>query len=141
VLYRKQLDNCCDQLFQIIQDCTNGSFLPHTLIEELGKVSQKIQFQGFGLAVLGELSQGKSTLLNALLGEEIQPVREISCSGMVTVLKYGTEKRVICYKDGREEEIPLTASILLKKISKSYHTFWRYLLINFSEINLQGKRI
>ncbi|MFW9258467.1 dynamin family protein [Nostoc sp. CALU 546] len=105
--YRRKVDNCCYQLFQIIQDCTNRGFLPHTLIEELGQVSQKVQYQRFRISVLGEFSQGKSTLLNALLGEEIQPVREIPCSGMVTVLKYGTQKRVVCrYKDGREEEIP-----------------------------------
>ncbi|MEH2414121.1 dynamin family protein [Nostoc sp.] len=117
--YRTQLDNCCYQLFQIIQDCTNRGFLPHTLIEELGKVSQKIQSQRFRLAVLGEFSQGKSTLLNALLGEEIQPVREIPCSGMVTVLKYGIEKRVICrYKDGREEEIPFEQYQLKATISE-----------------------
>jgi hypothetical protein len=42
-----------------------------------------------------------------LLGEKIQPVRAIPCSGTVTVLKYGAQRRVICrYKDGREEEIP-----------------------------------
>jgi Predicted GTPases len=58
------------------------------------------------LAVVGEFSKGKSTLLNALLGEEIQPVRDIPCSGTVTVLKYGPQQRVICkYKNGREEEI------------------------------------
>ncbi|MFN6464473.1 MAG: dynamin family protein [Nostoc sp. DedVER02] len=117
--YRKQLDNCCYQLFQIIQDCTNRGFLPHTLIEELGKVSQKIQSQRFRVSVLGEFSQGKSTLLNALLGEEIQPVREIPCSGIVTVLKYGTEKRVVCrYKDGQEEEIPCEQYQLKATISE-----------------------
>ncbi|MEH2000469.1 MAG: dynamin family protein [Nostoc sp.] len=117
--YRTQLDNCCYQLFQIIQDCTNRGFLPHTLIEELGKVSQKIQSQRFRLSVLGEFSQGKSTLLNALLGEEIQPVREIPCSGIVTVLKYGIKKRVVCrYKDGQEEEIPFEQYQLKATISE-----------------------
>ncbi|WP_193197036.1 dynamin family protein [Nostoc sp. MG11] len=117
--YRKQLDNYCYQLSQIIQDCTNRGFLPHTLIEELGEVSQKVQSQRFRLSVLGEFSQGKSTLLNALLGEEIQPVREIPCSGAVTVLKYGTQKRVVCrYKDGREEEIPFEQYQLKATISE-----------------------
>ncbi|ACC79321.1 dynamin family protein [Nostoc punctiforme] len=117
--YRKQVDNCCYQLFQIIQDCTNRGFLPHTLIEEVEEISQKVKFQQFRLAVLGEFSQGKSTLLNALLGEEIQPVREIPCSGMVTVLKYGTQKRVVCrYKDGREEEIPFEQYQLKATISE-----------------------
>jgi uncharacterized tellurite resistance protein B-like protein/GTPase SAR1 family protein len=105
--YRRQLDSLSRQVFQIIQDCADSGFLPETLTEEIGKVSQKLQSQRFRLAVLGEFSQGKSTLLNALLGEKIQPVRAIPCSGTVTVLKYGTQKRVICrYKDGREEEIP-----------------------------------
>jgi len=105
--YRKQLDNLCHQVFQIIQDCANSGFLPETLTEEIGKVSRKLQSQRFRLAVLGEFSQGKSTLLNTLLGKDIQPVREIPCSGTVTVLKYGTQKRVVCrYRDGREEEIP-----------------------------------
>lgn len=105
--YRKQLDNYYYQLFQILQDCNNRGVLPHTLAEEIGKVSHKLQSQRFRVAVVGEFSQGKSTLLNALLGEEIQPVREIPCSGTVTVLKYGEQRRVLCrYKDGSEQEIP-----------------------------------
>ncbi|MEH1822989.1 MAG: dynamin family protein [Nostoc sp.] len=117
--YRKQVDNFCYQLFQIIQDCTNRGFLPHTLMKELGKISQKIQSQRFRLSVLGEFSQGKSTLLNALIGEEIQPAREIPCSGIVTVLKYGSQKRVVCrYKDGREEEIPFEQYQLKATISE-----------------------
>ncbi|MBD2012897.1 dynamin family protein [Microcoleus sp. FACHB-53] len=106
--YRKQLENLCYQVFQIIQDCNNRDFLPQTLAEDIGKVSQKLQSQRFRVAVVGVFSQGKSTLLNALLGEEIQPVRVIPCSGTVTVLKYGAQKRVVCYyKDKRTEEISL----------------------------------
>jgi len=105
--YRKQLDNLCYQVFEIIQDCNTRDFLPQTLAEEIGKVSRKLQSPSFRLAVVGEFSQGKSTLLNALLGEKIQPVRAIPCSGSVTVLKYGAQRRVVCrYKNGREEEIP-----------------------------------
>ena len=60
------------------------------------------------MAVVGEFSQGKSTLLNALLGEELQPVRAIPCSGTITTLRYGQRKQVICrYKDGRQEEISI----------------------------------
>ena len=104
---RQQLDNFCNQILKIIQDCNESSFLAHVLIEQAEEVSKKIKSQRFRVAVVGEFSQGKSTLLNALLGEEIQPAREIPCSGAVTVLKYGNQKRVICrYKNGTEEEIP-----------------------------------
>jgi uncharacterized tellurite resistance protein B-like protein/GTPase Era involved in 16S rRNA processing len=105
--YQQKLSNFCNQIYQISQACSNRGFLPQTLTEEIEKASQKFQSKRFRLAVVGEFSQGKSTLLNALLGEEIQPAREIPCSGTVTVLKYGTQKRVVCrYQDGREDEIP-----------------------------------
>jgi uncharacterized tellurite resistance protein B-like protein/GTPase SAR1 family protein len=117
--HQKELDCFCFRLFQILQDCQERGFLAYTLIDEVGKVSKQLQSQSFRLAVVGEFSQGKSTLLNALLGEEIQPVREIPCSGAVTVLKYKIQKRVICrYKDGREEEIPFSEYQLKATISE-----------------------
>ncbi|MCG6134869.1 MAG: dynamin family protein [Nostoc sp. LLA-1] len=115
----KKLDNYCNQIFEIIEECQQQEFLPHTLIEEANQVFKKLQSQQFRLAVVGEFSRGKSTFLNALLGEEIQPVREIPCSGAITVLKYGTKKRVTCrYKDGREEEIPAEEYQLKATISE-----------------------
>ena len=104
--YRKQLDTVCGQLYLILRDGSDRNVLSPNLTEEVTKISRKLESQCFRVAVVGEFSKGKSTLLNALLGEEIQPVRDIPCSGTVTVLKYGPQQRVICkYKDGREEEI------------------------------------
>jgi uncharacterized tellurite resistance protein B-like protein len=104
--YLKQLDTICGKLYLILLEGSARNVLSPNLTEEVTKVSRKLQSQCFRVAVVGEFSKGKSTLLNALLGEEIQPVRDIPCSGTVTVLKYGPQQRVICkYKDGREEEI------------------------------------
>ncbi|MEG4313260.1 MULTISPECIES: dynamin family protein [unclassified Microcoleus] len=106
-LYRQQLDAVCGKLCLTLQDGSDRNVLSPTLAEEVTKVSQRLQSPCFRVAVVGEFSKGKSTLLNALLGEEIQPVRDIPCSGNVTILKYGSQRRVICrYKNGREEEIP-----------------------------------
>ncbi|MBW4468152.1 MAG: dynamin family protein [Pegethrix bostrychoides GSE-TBD4-15B] len=103
---QNQLVNLFHQLYQIIQTCVENGLLGNHLIDGVSAASEKLQSQRFRVAVIGEFSQGKSTLLNALLGEEIQPTRVIPCSGAVTILKYGSKKRVICrYKDGREEEI------------------------------------
>ena len=105
-LYRQQLDAVCGKLYLTLQDGSDRNVLSPTLAEEVRKVSQRLQSPCFRVAVVGEFSKGKSTLLNALLGEEIQPVRDIPCSGNVTILKYGSQRRVICrYKNGREEEI------------------------------------
>lgn len=104
--YRQELNAVCSRLYLTLRDGSDRNVLSPTLKAEVTKISRKLQSQRFRVAVVGEFSKGKSTLLNALLGEEIQPVRDIPCSGTVTVLKYGPQQRVICkYKDGRDEEI------------------------------------
>lgn len=103
----KQLKNNCRDLSQLIQEGCSLNIIQKSLLEEVREILAKLESQRFRVAVVGEFSQGKSTLLNAWLGQEIQPVRAIPCSGTITVLKYGTRKRVICrYKNGTEEEIP-----------------------------------
>ncbi|TAG94487.1 MAG: dynamin [Oscillatoriales cyanobacterium] len=104
--YRLELNAVCKTLSSTLENGSDRNVLSPNLTEEVTKISQRLQSQCFRVAVVGEFSKGKSTLLNALLGEEIQPVRDIPCSGTVTVLKYGPQQRVICkYKNGREEEI------------------------------------
>ncbi|MCF3609527.1 dynamin family protein, partial [Planktothrix agardhii 1033] len=105
--YRQQLNNICDQFYQII-DQNKHQVWSKNLIDDIQEISQKNQSKRFRVTVVGEFSQGKSTFLNALVGEEIQPVREIPCTGVVSVLRYGEQKRVICcYKDGRKEDIAI----------------------------------
>jgi uncharacterized tellurite resistance protein B-like protein/tRNA U34 5-carboxymethylaminomethyl modifying GTPase MnmE/TrmE len=103
---RNKLTDFCNQIFKILQSCKERKLLPNNLPEDIEEVSKKLQSQRFRVALVGEFSQGKSTLINALLGEEIQPVRAIPCSGAISVLKHGIKKRIICrYKDGNEEEL------------------------------------
>ena len=95
-----------NHLSQLIDGGIKESLLPVTFRDEIQAIKDKLESQRFRVAVIGDFSQGKSTLLNALLGEEIQPVRAIPCSGTLSVLKYGDRKRVICrYRDGNEQEI------------------------------------
>lgn len=106
--YRQQLNAVCDRLNQILTDGHERAVLTDILTVKIKDTSDKLRSPCFRIAVVGEFSKGKSTLLNALLGEEIQPVRDIPCSGTVTILKYGAQKRVICRykdKDRLEEEI------------------------------------
>ncbi len=106
--FRGQLSAICNDLVEIVTVDEGQDLFPTVLEEDLTKLLQRIQSQQFRLAIVGEFSQGKSTLLNALLGEEIQPTRAIPCSGALTVLKYGPKKRAIChYTDGTQEVIPI----------------------------------
>ncbi|MEL0587889.1 MAG: dynamin family protein [Planktothrix rubescens PR222] len=105
--YRQELDNICYHFYQIIAQ-EEHQVWSKSLIHDIQEISKKNQSKRFRVTVVGEFSQGKSTFLNALVGEEIQPVREIPCTGVVSVLRYGEQKRVICcYKDGRKEDIAI----------------------------------
>ena len=104
--YRQQLNAVCQTLSSILRDGSDRNVLSPTLTAEVTKISRKLQSQRFRVVVVGDFSKGKSTLLNALVGEKIQPVRATPCSGTVTILKYGSKRRVIChYKNGYKEEI------------------------------------
>ncbi|RZM82641.1 dynamin family protein [Leptolyngbya iicbica] len=116
---KAQLTKIANELLEIIQKCHEQEILRKDLEDEVRLVLEKAKSQKFRVAVVGEFSQGKSTLLNALLGEEVQPTRAIPCSGIVTVLKHGNRQKVICrYKDGEEDEVPVEKYQELAAISE-----------------------
>jgi predicted GTPase/uncharacterized tellurite resistance protein B-like protein len=107
-VYQQTLALLGENLLSTLKVCSERSVLSGFVTKELEQILESLHSQQFRVAVIGDFSQGKSTLLNALLGEEIQPTRAIPCSGTVSILKYGSEKRVVClYKDETRQEISL----------------------------------
>lgn len=93
------------------------------LLTDIQNISQKLASKSFSIAVLGEFSQGKSTFLNALVGEKIQPTRAIPCSSTISVLKHGIKKRVLCYESDCEPvEVPLNQYKELAALPKEVAT-------------------
>lgn len=106
----KKLEKFCSEISQITQSCIDKGLLEQefSLSPKITKISQQLQSKVFRVAIVGEFSKGKSTLLNALVRKEIQPVRDIPCNGTITILRHGSRQRIIChYKDGKKEEISL----------------------------------
>jgi predicted GTPase len=78
----------------------------HSSIELIEQVLAKLSTNSFTVAVVGEFKRGKSTFINALLGEEILPADILPCSATVNRITYGTIPRVkILYQDGGEQII------------------------------------
>jgi GTPase SAR1 family protein len=74
-------------------------------IEDLKKTSHNLKKGVFRLLVLGDMKRGKSTFLNALIGENILPSDVNPCTALLTVLRYGAEKKVTVYfNDGTAPE-------------------------------------
>lgn len=60
------------------------------------------------IAVVGEYNAGKSTLLNALVGEKLLRTDVLAATSSITLLKFGTERRALLHKcDGSSSSIDL----------------------------------
>ncbi|MBE9011597.1 dynamin family protein [Pseudanabaenaceae cyanobacterium LEGE 13415] len=74
-------------------------------IEDLSIAAQALKQGVFRLLVLGDMKRGKSTFLNALIGENLLPSDVNPCTALLTVLTYGAEKRVtVHFNDGKAPE-------------------------------------
>jgi GTP-binding protein EngB required for normal cell division len=72
-------------------------------VEKLDDLQQRFLDGRFHLAVLGQFKRGKSTLLNALVGEPILPIAVIPLTAAPTFLQYGTPPRVAVTFQGKQE--------------------------------------
>jgi Dynamin family len=63
----------------------------------------------FRLAVVGQFSRGKSTLMNALLGGAYLPMGAVSMTSVITTVRYGSRPRAIVRRraSGLGTEVPL----------------------------------
>lgn len=70
------------------------------------EVIERIQQASFSIAIVGEFKRGKSTLINALLGQEILPSDILPCSATLNRVTYGVQPRLqLVFHDGREKEV------------------------------------
>jgi replication fork clamp-binding protein CrfC len=96
----------CDRLDDVIEILQRSQKLSlDSDVEDITLASQNLRKGVFRLLVLGDLKRGKSTFLNALIGENLLPSDVNPCTAILTVLRYGKEKRITVYfKDGKSPE-------------------------------------
>ncbi len=63
--------------------------LPELQGPNLKRLIDKLQQNRFNLVVLGAFKRGKSSLINALLGEALLPIAIVPLTSVVTILEYG----------------------------------------------------
>lgn len=79
---------------------------------EIAAFSRKAANEKFTVAVVGEFSRGKSTMINRLLGRDVLPVGTLPTTALLTRISYGKEaKMVVIGKDGKQKEtLPISES-------------------------------
>ena len=94
-----------DRLNQIVttiesrnsKENVSGKLELESTIAEVKSYSEKLESGVFRLLVLGDVKRGKSTVINALVGEDLLPRDVNACTAILTVLRYGLEKKVTVY--------------------------------------------
>jgi GTPase SAR1 family protein len=83
-------------------DTCSGKLGLEREIEDVAVASKNLRQGVFRLLILGDMKRGKSTFLNALIGENLLPSDVNPCTALLTVLRYGPEKQVtIHFNDGK----------------------------------------
>ncbi|MCX5887965.1 MAG: dynamin family protein [Deltaproteobacteria bacterium] len=97
--YRELQEALERQLQQLAQ-------LPELKGPNLQRLIEKLRSNRFNLVVLGAFKRGKSTLINALLGEAVLPAAIVPLTSVVTILGYGDRLSIqVHFQNGETREI------------------------------------
>lgn len=89
---KTELAGLMDEASGVIQDLSMKKFA-----ERLRQLCEKTNNDSFRIQVVGTFKNGKSTFINALLGEDILPSRTLPCTAVVNEIKYGDQKRAVLH--------------------------------------------
>lgn len=80
------------------------------LFSETAALLARLAEDRFNLMVVGRFNRGKSTLLNALLGDAYLPTGIVPLTSVITTVRYGSRKQVVLSfgDSGLMREIPLS---------------------------------
>jgi hypothetical protein len=74
--------------------------------KKLSDRAQQVREDRFRVLVIGEFKRGKSTLLNAMLGDDILPRKVTEATAVVTLIQYGDVPEVrVFFDNGQPEEV------------------------------------
>ncbi|HVZ16926.1 MAG TPA: dynamin family protein [Terriglobales bacterium] len=80
-----------------------------SLSEEASSIADRVSGGRFYVACVGQFKRGKSTLLGALVGEQLLPTGFVPVTAVPTVIRYGEQKSSRArFKGGDWKEIPLS---------------------------------
>ncbi len=63
----------------------------------LEALERKVRSDSFKIQVTGTFKNGKSTFINAFLGEDVLPAYALPCTAVINEVRYGKEKKAVLY--------------------------------------------
>lgn len=95
-LFKETVNKFDEQLNKLLEIAQNTG-TQQDIVEQIKVLKEKNQSENFKILVMGEFSAGKSTMINALIGEPILPERALTATAIITEIKYGLDKKAVIY--------------------------------------------
>lgn len=104
--YKRTVSYLTESLAQL-KEYSESIGLEHTA-HSIGETIEKITKEHFEVAIVGEFKRGKSTLINAMLGQEILPADVLPATATLNRVTYSEEPYVMVeYKNGESEKVDI----------------------------------
>ncbi|MCL2814447.1 MAG: dynamin family protein [Oscillospiraceae bacterium] len=104
--YRKLVIDVCSYLGKLKEFCDELGL--DNSGQVISEVLERVSNQAFSIAIVGEFKRGKSTLINALLGQDVLPTDILPCSATLNRITYGIAPSVeVRFKDGNIDRVDI----------------------------------
>ncbi|MBD2305720.1 dynamin family protein [Chroococcidiopsis sp. FACHB-1243] len=100
---RVEVANYLEQMAETIElaelegKISSGGLGLNSYLEDMKAVENNLRQGVFRFLISGDIKRDKSAFLNALIGESLLPGDVNSCTAILTILRYGKEKKVTVY--------------------------------------------
>lgn len=104
--YKRTVSELTESLIQL-KEYSEDIGLVHTA-KSISDTVEKVANEHFEVAIVGEFKRGKSTLINALLGQEVLPADVLPATATLNRVTYSETPYVMVeYKDGGTERVDI----------------------------------
>ena len=76
-----------------------------TEVDSLQKLRERVSTDVFKILIVGEFKRGKSTFINAMLGQEILPAYATPCTAVINEVKWGESPRALVHYNLTENDV------------------------------------
>lgn len=115
----RQLIACCERLMAVL-----AALEISALQGEVQRLLQNLYTDKLRVLVVGKGNRGKSTVINALLGQKVLPAYPVPTTALLSVVTWGEQPGATFYPD------PSRGSVLKPVHTVSFADLERYLVIN-----------
>lgn len=120
------MDQRREKLLDVIKAIENGMTADNSdleLIKEMNELRSDMQDDFFSVVVLGEFKRGKSTFVNALLGEDLLLTDVLPETATIQAIMHSEEKKAqVLFRDKTVQEGPASKDFLMKFSARALDT-------------------